>query len=87
MSEMVERVAKAMELVMIQRQGMFGTSRDASSALARAAIEAMREPTEEMIDSANATAAYWHHDTSEVESEWREEMLQEYQAMIDEALK
>lgn len=49
MSEMVERVAKAMEYVMIERANKFGTSRDASTALARAAIEAMREPTEAMI--------------------------------------
>lgn len=39
-------------------------------------------PTEAMVDAAHAVGAYWHHDVSELASEWRDEMRQEYRAML-----
>jgi hypothetical protein len=42
-SEKLERVIRALEVTMIKMQGNFGTSRDASTALAHAAIAAMEE--------------------------------------------
>jgi hypothetical protein len=74
MSEMVERVARAIA----KRQGEIMLGADPATqtadprALARAAIAAMREPTEAMkaVTSENT----WH-------------AVQDWQAMIDEALK
>lgn len=83
MSEMVERVARAMKLRASQpvenlkslEPVLVGSLGDAWPYLARAAIEAMREPTEGMCK------AHWQ--TCEVgggnAAAWR--------AMIDEALK
>ena len=67
MSEMIERVAKAILKEQQTNRSAFPDSRD----IARAAIEAMREPT-----SAMAKAAY-RDDAPQVV--WRD--------MIDEALK
>jgi hypothetical protein len=55
--------------------------------MARAAVEALRVPSEAMITAAYDVQAYWHHDVSELESEWRDEMRKEYQAAIDAILK
>jgi hypothetical protein len=69
MTEMIERVAKAIE-------GAFGQdtnfSQDAIKGMARAAIEAMREPTAEM----NVRPL----------SDQSEEFLDNYREMIDAAL-
>lgn len=84
MSAMVERVAKAMEFVMIERASIKCTSRDHSMALARAAIEAMREPTEAIWDAGSITS-------EKIEEEGlhghEDEITMIWQAMIDEALK
>ena len=69
MSSMIERVAQALQQEM-------GTARfdetAASFALARAAIAAMREPTEEMMDA-------WARAPGAIKAGW--------QAMIDAALE
>jgi hypothetical protein len=78
MSEMVERVAKALEMPMVDMStGM--TPQRRLELMARAAIEAMREPTDEM-EKAGAFA--WDDD-------WCTETnaLNMWQAMIDAALK
>jgi hypothetical protein len=66
-NEMVERVAKAInEIIYIGDSG--------AKQLARAAIEAMREPTDEMICECNSSLVY-------------EELKLIYKSMIDVALK
>lgn len=73
MSEIVERVARAIEAV--DRSLWVGENRKAYfESAARAAIEAMRGPTEAMLDAATP-------DMSNGEKLWI------WQAMIDEALK
>lgn len=61
MSTMVERVARAMAEVNDHHQEFaIGDFRDAYMDQARAAIEAMREPTEAMVDSCgNGECAKW----------------------------
>jgi len=79
MSEMVEHVARAMADKLSEQQ--FGSTtpwhdpefRQNAMEVARAAIKAMREPTENMI------RAGYLADTLALEDAWRE--------MIDEALK
>lgn len=70
MSEMVERVANAIFNAMDATDGLYGT---AAEKYARAAIEAMREPTTPMIDASVAIDRY-----ACPSEEWR--------AMIDAAL-
>lgn len=74
MSEMIERVAKAILEEQRKNRSGFPDNRD----LARAAIEAMREPTKAMLD-----ASYRRNDDNDSE----EATLANYQDMIDEALK
>jgi len=69
MSEMIERVAKAIYEAMDLSDGLDGT---AAKTYARAAIEAMREPTEAMLNASYLTS--W--DADEV---WKD--------MIDAALQ
>lgn len=69
MNDMIERVAKAIAL------------RDTTDefAMTRAAIEAMREPTEEMIKVGFSMTATAQSGTIDIEEVW--------QAMLDAALK
>lgn len=67
--EMVERVAAA---IFVCRD----TGRDFNTALARAAIAAMREPTEAMVDEG------WQPFDAD-----RDDVADAYRSMIDEALK
>lgn len=87
MSEMIERVAKALWAGRFPDEEWTDLGKLNYMGHARAAIEAMREPTDEMITAADHVNAYWHHEVGEMVSEWRDEMRQEYQAMIDTALK
>jgi hypothetical protein len=79
-SEMVERVARAIwaksedglfGVSFDERRGMFPNG-DSAFDLARAAIEAMREPTQSMYDHETYTSGQWSNRTLE--------------AMIDAAL-
>jgi len=76
MSEMVERVARAL-VVLEPRQNDPSPSwiLERNIRLARAAIAAMREPTETMVFSAESSGRTW----DDVRANWR--------AMIDEALR
>lgn len=76
MSEMVERVARAIA-DNIQAALPDGVVVDYHYA-ARAAIEAMRRPTEAMVDAGYDFTA---------DPCWREDFIKGWQAMIDEALK
>lgn len=71
MSEMVKRVCAAID-------GAYSHGDLSWEKCARAAIEAMREPTEEMVQAANHMTGY------SLENEY---IKQEWRAMIDEALK
>lgn len=75
MSEMVGRVARAIEDVRARRRQFGNQGIPDSEAFARAAIEAMRVPTEAMVVEVLQTAA------RDVPAE------RMWQAMIDEALK
>ena len=68
MNSMVERVAQALQ----QEMGTAPFDETAAIALARAAIAAMREPTEEMIDA-------WIRAPGAIKGGW--------QGMIDAALE
>ena len=68
MSTMVKRVAQALQ----QAMGTAAFDETPSFALARAAIAAMREPTEEMMDA-------WARAPGAIKAGW--------QAMIDAALE
>jgi len=68
MSTMVKRVAQALQ----QEMGTAPFDETAAFALARAAIAAMREPTEEMLDA-------WIRAPGAIKGGW--------QAMIDAALQ
>ncbi len=83
MSEMVERVAKAM-CDAEMGHGIFEAykvHRDSYMTLARVSIEAMREPTEAMVDAANAL------DRVEAGLLMVATPNRAWEAMIDEALK
>lgn len=58
MNEMIERVAKAIGKTVYEtdRGGLTGWD---ANAVARAAIEAMREPTEAMLEAASGSIARW----------------------------
>ena len=85
MSEMIERVARAIAGAMEQNGGapydLYIRNKHSKMILydqARAAIEAMREPTEAMVESADrATLPHVGPD----------DCLDAHKAMIDEALK
>ncbi len=74
MSEIVDRVAKVLVDSMRSQDGAFIDLK----LMAKAVIEAMREPTKEMLDKG---AEAFAHYTDEQES------THLWQAMIDEALK
>jgi hypothetical protein len=82
MSEMVERVAEAIVAEMAQQTRMSAPTNAALSKsaieVARAAIEAMREPTSEMSEAAFQIEASGHSQRTLLEAGWR--------AMIDAAL-
>lgn len=74
MNEMVERIARA-----IEAESNYVISQHHAKALARAAIAAMREPTDAMLDVAC-------EQTLEPEI-YRIDAVEQWQGMIDEALK
>lgn len=81
MSEMIERVAKALFSGSVYHGYNKGTldaewfrMKGIHMAQAKAAIEAMREPSQEMIDVVR-------------QRPWLSEAINDYRAMIDEALK
>lgn len=71
---MIERVAKAIGSIAL---GNFINRSDFNKAQARVAIEAMREPTEEMIMAAGLSPTI---------EDWKENLKCNYQIMIDTAL-
>lgn len=75
MTEMIERVAKAIELEMFKVQE-FNSERGivTPEQLARTAIEAMREPTEEMLLNCDSQLVH-------------AEIIQIYNSLLDAALK
>lgn len=73
MSEMVERVMKALQL--------YGTGNDYQ--MARAAIKAMRKPTERMVWAATASTS----GDGTPDGDYDEDVRCHWHAMIDEALK
>lgn len=93
MSEMVERVARAqwnLDLKWGSRPGWDDADpeqRSAAMDLARAAIEAMREPTDGMIGEAMIQPHPSVADAGGVIEQGRAAIRIDYQAMIDEALK
>lgn len=89
MSEIINRAARAIYEASPHNKPfslLTAFQRERLTREARAAIAAMREPTNEMVEAAQRADAYWHHDIGEIVSEWREEMRKEYRAMIDAAL-
>ena len=90
-NEMIERVARALRLVNATSEGM--TFTELTEAMARAAIGAMREPTDEMADAvqeqqlsgiSRETAVVWAK-----EDKWagaRQDLINDYQKFIDAAL-
>lgn len=94
MSEMVTRVARAIwpavkGITLTEWENAHPLAKEVMLGKARAAIEAMREPTEKMIaegdsamdwDSSDATGQWYvHYHDGDAAKSW--------QAMIDEALK
>lgn len=84
-SKMVERVAMAMTSLAVaggyktRWEVMDDEGREAARALARAAIDAMREPTDEMVNAAYSGSDFQAASESDIRSGWR--------SMINEALK
>jgi len=78
MNEMIERVAKA-----IKDSDSYQDYKDYKG-YARAAIEAMREPTEEMIEAGGGVISEWNGDMTPA-TEAAAQIA--WPAMIDEALK
>jgi predicted RNA methylase len=74
MSEMIDRVARELCLALYDKDTTFPMV--AAQKAARAAIAAMREPTEAMIEGTNYPNTTWDSGDADV---WR--------AMIDAALK
>lgn len=76
-SDMVERVAKAIDVAFIEWKDTPGTPpMPWNETLARAAIEAMREPTTAMLHASTMQVPTWDNDASR----------RKWQAMIDAAL-
>ena len=80
MSEMIERVAKALRKADVEIENNKGFSDNHYLILAKAAIEAMREPTEEVLNAFGG-----HYGFTPPEN--RAKALPIYQAIIDAALK
>ena len=74
MSEMIERLILAMQDI----AGKEDLNEVRAESLARAAIRAMRKPTQEMLDAGAEAFAHYTDD---------QESTHLWQAMIDEALK
>lgn len=89
MSDMVERVAAAIERANDSAPSFGMKVSDIIKLMARAAIEAMREPTERMALAGDGVGRYQHCDGEDGNwHEWYEHDPEEvWQAMIDEALK
>lgn len=84
-SEMVERVARAINETANKRLNAFFVDRNMAFALARAAIAAMREPTAAMEEAAdNCSALMWSPEPGEGLDEVGWDVA--WRAMIDEAL-
>lgn len=88
MGEMIERVALAIADAMCPVEGYRGTSNEA---LARAAIEAMREPTREMLGKGITAAEDVEDWTRDSYTSYRVDTASDmalpvWQAMIDAAL-
>lgn len=83
MSTMVERVGKAMQ---VECREVFGSSwsNDVAWRLARTAIAAMREPSDEMIQPTTSVLADYIGDSLGVSD--RDAAIRIWQAMIDAAL-
>ena len=79
MSEMIERVDKAIRKETERYARLIPPKPPLGKLQARAAIEAMREPTEEMVDKAEGAWPKSDHK--------RGNLRIEHRAMIDEALK
>ena len=84
MSEMVEKVAKALAVKshMADWVDIGEGSKDVILMLARAAIEAMRDPTDEMAESGAGTQVFFGWKGANAP-----ECADIYRAMIDAALK
>ena len=78
MSDMIERVRDAIEMAIHQAGGFEFMSADDGNSVARAAIEAMREPSDAMAE------AIWHETGDPC---WKENAVKAWKAGIDEALK
>jgi hypothetical protein len=79
MNEMIERVAQAMHGNRYEwPRPEFAEHREDYRAMARKAIEAMREPTEAMLDAIEAPPGV---------SQWRDYAERDWHVMIDAALK
>lgn len=99
MSEMVERVAKAMRDRAKEPLGNIkslepvsvGSLGDAWRCLAVAAIEAMKEPTKQMIYEGNSKVSdcidFWNYDSGAGYSVEPHAARDTWQTMIDEALR
>jgi hypothetical protein len=82
MSEMVERIARA-----IEAKSDYVISQHHAKALARAAIEALRDPSYAMLESGGISITRPGNDETNSDYEiWDTEVRQIWQAMIDEAL-
>lgn len=78
---MVERVALAIEAAVGRHLGILRTS------TARAAIEAMREPTERMTAVIVEIERAGNDETNSTYDMWPLDLAKAWRAMIDEALK
>jgi len=87
MSEMMDRVAQAMDKAgeKFVADNPDGSNDSLMAALARAVIEAQREPTEAMLKS--AMAPYAHDIDDKMRAAFRATIVKYWQAMIDEALR
>jgi hypothetical protein len=75
---MVEKVTQAIEAAWIECENAREAGFDQPEVLARAAIAAMREPTDKMIDSVMVTAWGGMNNRDEIKRDWAK--------MIDAAL-
>lgn len=87
MSEMVERVRDAIEMAIHKAGGFQLMSQQGGNSVARAAIKAMREPTEAMTKAGNIEIVTPGDEEDHLTDLDDEEAGQCWQAMIDEALK
>ncbi len=87
MNEMIERVARAMDEAgeKFVADNPDGSNDDLMAALSRAAIKAMREPTETMIF--RATTPYIYGIDDKMRATFRATIIGYWHAMIDEALR